>query len=993
MKRKILSRVISGFVVLSRLLASAGAAFDSGFTYSYPVGEGLTYTRSEGKTASGLQKANILTYTPNSGVTPIIAYAGETLNKSTITNVSKYLVNQGKNVIGGSNADFFVMASGIPIGLVIDKGELVSSDAWQYAIGFKKDGSAVTGQPAMGIRVTGASGTVNVSYFNKTRTTAGAYLLDRKFGSSTQFKANGESIILERMDDTPVKVNGSVSMRVINKISGSGSFNIESNQMVLTKSNGAKVPSWVDFPIGEEVTLSVACNDPAWGEVEYAVGGKQLISNGNVATKGIDSGATPRARSAAGVTADGRVILYEIDGNLPSHSAGLTASELGKELAELGCVDAVCLDGGGSSAMLLRQPGESAPTLISSPSDGAERACANYVFFVGGSEPDGVTAHAVLTPEYRYLMPGASTLFTLKGADASFGPAPAPEGMVYTVESGAGTIEGGTYTASDKPGNAVIHGSNGTVEGAMGVCVTDAVDSIILTSGGNAVENISIPAEGVIDLNVEGYHQGERMASSDRAVKWSVSTGIGAVDENGVFTASDAMGQGALTCSIGAISKVINVNVSMGEAQEAALIADFEDGHKAVSSEGVELLTVKGQDETARGMGSLKAAYNASETSSGTISFPTSDAKGMGYVTLWARDGGAGTTLAAVFEGDGGSEITSPFDSVLGNEWKQYTATVPKGAKGFTGIRFMAGAIDSGNSALYLDQIVLSESHAVTNTDAPQFSLEKGELSVNADEPAVLTGAATIENGLYPARESGVEVKLDGKRISGAAEMDGARLTVKTGALAEGVHCAVIDVVDDAGNRTRKTATITSGSAGSAFADTGIHWSNGYATLLSETGIMKGEISDGAPYFRPDRNLKRMEFAVTMARVLGLDATYTGGLDFTDDKDIPSWARGAIYAVWRAGVMNGRKTESGVSFAPGAEMTRAEVMTVIGRCLPKGYSEAQLNYRDKGDIPSWALEGVSVCVSVGVVGGYQDNTLKPNGKITRGEIAKILALY
>lgn len=60
-----------------------------------------------------------------------MVYADEQLygSKATITNAVKYLQNQGKTVLGGTNADFFVMSTGIPIGLVIDSGELISSDA------------------------------------------------------------------------------------------------------------------------------------------------------------------------------------------------------------------------------------------------------------------------------------------------------------------------------------------------------------------------------------------------------------------------------------------------------------------------------------------------------------------------------------------------------------------------------------------------------------------------------------------------------------------------------------------------------------------------------------------------------------------------------------------------------------------------------------------------------------------------------------------------
>ena len=239
MKRKTTFRLAAAALAMTQLVtAAASAAFTNGFSWSYPVGEGLTYTRTEGKNTAGVQRANVLTYEPNTGVSPVMVYAGDTVygSKATITNAVKYLQNQGKTVIGGTNADFFVMSSGVPIGLVIDKGTLVSSDAWQYAVGFKKDGTAVIGRPTMGIRITGASGSCSVSYFNKTRTTAGAYLLDRNYDEATHFAAKGSYIVLEREDSTQVKAGGSVRLKVVSKGTGSSSFAIGENQMVLTKS-------------------------------------------------------------------------------------------------------------------------------------------------------------------------------------------------------------------------------------------------------------------------------------------------------------------------------------------------------------------------------------------------------------------------------------------------------------------------------------------------------------------------------------------------------------------------------------------------------------------------------------------------------------------------------------------------------------------------------------------------------------------------------------
>lgn len=323
MKRKTTFRLAAAALAMTQLFtAAASAAFTNGFSWSYPVGEGLTYTRTEGKNTAGVQRANVLTYEPNTGVSPVMVYAGDTVygSKATITNAVKYLQNQGKTVIGGTNADFFVMSSGVPIGLVIDKGTLISSDAWQYAVGFKKDGTARHRPPTMGIRITGAKRLLLSLLLQQNAHDRRRVPARPQLRRATHFAAKGSYIVLERENSTPVKAGGSVKLKVVSKGTGSSSFAIGENQMVLTKSDGANVPSWVDFPVGEEVTLSITAADPAWSEVEYAVGGKLLIDDSTVTTSGIDAASSRRARSAIGVKSDGTVVLYEIDGNQSSVS-------------------------------------------------------------------------------------------------------------------------------------------------------------------------------------------------------------------------------------------------------------------------------------------------------------------------------------------------------------------------------------------------------------------------------------------------------------------------------------------------------------------------------------------------------------------------------------------------------------------------------------------------------------------------------------------------
>ena len=365
----------------------------------------------------------------------------------------------------------------------------------------------------------------------------------------------------------------------------------------------------------------------------------------------------------------------------------------------------------------------------------------------------------------------------------------------------------------------------------------------------------------------------------------------------------------------------------------------------------------------------------------------------MNYLTLWARSENTHGTLTAVFTDAEGNELTAPLSAATVNGWKQLTAPVPEGAVQFTGLHFEKSSSGLSHSALLLDQIVLTAHHAVTNSDCPAVHLNSTAVTVDAGAKATISGTATMENGNYPVRAANITVKVDGKTESGAAAMNGSGLTVTTGALAAGTHTVTIDVSDDAGSRTRVSATVTAGSAANAFADTASPLGARLRLAAEHARHHEGAKARAAACtFTPDRNLTRKEFAVTMARTLGLDTSSADVSAFADSDSIPSWAAGAVNAVAKAGFMTGESRGGVMYFNPDADITRAEVMTVIGRLLPRGYAAASLNYRDASAIPSWAAEHVKTCVSAGIIGGYTDGTLLPLGRITRGEIAKVLAL-
>ena len=130
-------------------------------------------------------------------------------------------------------------------------------------------------------------------------------------------------------------------------------------------------------------------------------------------------------------------------------------------------------------------------------------------------------------------------------------------------------MSGQTFTAGEKSGSATITASNGVLSGSMNVCITGDVQSIALQSASKAVSSVSVKPGQSIDLDAFGYHLGQKMASTDTAFTWTVSGGVGTVDEKGVFTAGSSMASGTLTCSYGNTRVSIPVNVGMGDPQDA----------------------------------------------------------------------------------------------------------------------------------------------------------------------------------------------------------------------------------------------------------------------------------------------------------------------------------------------------------------------------------------------------------------------------------------
>ena len=106
------------------------------------------------------------------------------------------------------------------------------------------------------------------------------------------------------------------------------------------------------------------------GDVKEAVSGYQwLVRDGEPVTTNDDVTLAPR--TAIGLKKDGTVVWVAVDGRQEGYSMGLTIHELAELMYAAGCVNAINMDGGGSTTMAARYNNTGDLVLQNSPSDEA----------------------------------------------------------------------------------------------------------------------------------------------------------------------------------------------------------------------------------------------------------------------------------------------------------------------------------------------------------------------------------------------------------------------------------------------------------------------------------------------------------------------------------------------------------------------------------------------------------------------------------------------
>lgn len=422
-----------------------------------PIAPGLTY-RMEWD-ASNARILNALRFSLKApGVHAEPELGGSTVYREDVTKgratVSSIVGRCGG--IAGVNADFFPF-TGHPLGLTVKGGQIIS---------LPRPGRSIFGWGPDRAQFGVAKYTGSVSILDMAQSNSDKKLTESINGLNEDCAI--DSLVLNTPTAGFAKASGTPSLCAVFKADSQSippstvltatfeyflpdttSTPVSKDDYILM-ARGNKIPFLSSLRQGQKISIRIQVEGFDWERIENTVGGgPSLVKDGKVSvseSERFDLSSFVNAkhpRTAVGKTATGDIWLVCIDGRSESAS-GVSLPDMAEQMVRLGCVEAINLDGGGSTTMNVLG------LTVNRPSDGSERPVADAIV-VYGPHPglSDLKLHLTLRQTVRL-----GSLATAVVDDDN--QKPVPNGEIVWASSGTAWIDQGGTIHPLKVGKARI---------------------------------------------------------------------------------------------------------------------------------------------------------------------------------------------------------------------------------------------------------------------------------------------------------------------------------------------------------------------------------------------------------------------------------------------------------------------------------------------------------------------------------------------------------
>ncbi|QRP45654.1 phosphodiester glycosidase family protein [Amycolatopsis sp. FDAARGOS 1241] len=587
------------------------------------------------------------------------------------------------HAVAGVNGDFFeINASGRPLGGVITNGKLLKSPRPNFnaQLGVRADGTMVLGpQSFTGSITDGATSTklTSVNVLNDVAT-GGITELTPDLGGATSLPAG--TLVLGHETKPGTLVVDSVQTGV------TAAPALPTGRLGLL--GGGAGAAWLSgtVHVGDSVTVATDTG----GLRQLLSGSTMLVKDGAVyddPTGNPPGGVNPE--TVVGVSKDGkRTIIATLDGRLGASTAvGVSPAQVAGYMVAHGAYNAVLFDGGGSTEMVARKPGDPAVSVMNSPSDGHERPVANGLFLYSTEQAPGLARSAVLNGGQGVdTVPGATVPVPAYGLDSLGNPA-REKASVQVVPSTLGSWHDGQFTAG-RAGVGVLIARAGIAVSVQPLRVVDRLGSLRVSPADPDLNN-----GGTQTFTLSGSTStGTAVAIPAAAATWSVSDpALGGVDGSGVFTAA-ATGSGVekVTAKVGGATAT--ATVAIGSVSQE--LDDFSDptawNLRNTTGQPVTMVAAPGvvpPGSTAAASTQLTYTMPAGSGVKQLVLSPKStitaganaDGQNPTGIGVWVKGDGTGIQLAESYLGIDGATTTLYPTTVTWKDWRLAIATLPPG--------------------------------------------------------------------------------------------------------------------------------------------------------------------------------------------------------------------------------------------------------------------------------------------------------------------------
>ncbi|GAA3805170.1 phosphodiester glycosidase family protein [Sphaerisporangium flaviroseum] len=440
---------------------------------------------------------------------------------------------------------------------------------------------------------------------------------------------------------------------------------------------------------GDEVTLDVGLRTDAPAKLRTALGsGEVLVRDGEAIDFPPSTGNDAlKPRTAIGWGEGGRrLLLVTVDGSA-NFSAGLTFDETARLMVRLGAREAFMLDGGGSSDIVARVPGDGRVSVVNTPSDGGERPIPSGVGLFAAKGSGTLKGIAVRTSADR-VFPGLTLDVSAAGYDETYAPVSLDGGRVRWDAGRLGEVRDGVLRAG-RPGRGTLAARSGRARGEAGLRVLGA-----LTTARFGVASLTLETGESTVVRVTGYDAdgfGAPVAARDLRLAYDSSVvAVRAQDDGSLKVAGLEVPGGTGTLLTATVrGKVARLPVTVGLTRRS--LAEFEADQEwgvstARATASVAVVSAADRPGAPAGGRALALTYDFTGTSGTSAAYavarpsPLTLPHGTRRLGVWAYGDGKKHWLRATLRSQGTTNVPFSFATVVDwTGWKWVEGALPAG--------------------------------------------------------------------------------------------------------------------------------------------------------------------------------------------------------------------------------------------------------------------------------------------------------------------------